>query len=233
MKPHETYCSQMCEAKIRLISAERMVESQSPLTGYSSLDSEFCFLQIRKINELITFSGMVREEARYRKLRDKDRRSDKDRVDPSADWKASKILARLVKLSPHMLPIPLGEHFQSELRTIHFERKDLAVNHERLIELYETCSEFMHVSNPLVENIGEQVEDQRQKYTNAPDTVRAALTFLRRLLWLHAVVKLEWTDTDNPCSIENPECAWIVDFSAPDDQTVNMTLATTLDTDPA
>lgn len=233
MKPHEIYGTQMSEVKLRLLSAERMTAAPSPLTGLAALDSEFCFLQIRKIIELITFSGMVREQARYRKLRAAERKRDTDRADATADWKASEILSRLVKLSPCVLPIPLGEHYLTEHGVVHFEREELTVTHARLIELYKNCSRFIHVANPLVEEFGVQIEEQRQKYIRAPATVKDGLAFLRKLLWLHAVVQLEWTDMDDPRSIDNPSSAWIVDFGAPDAQTVNMTLGTASDTDPS
>jgi hypothetical protein len=224
--PHEIYHSQMTEAKLRILATERVLASGRSLCGLPSLDSEFCFLQMRKVIEIVTFSGMVREEHRYRQLRKAEKRKPTaPDPDPSDDWNAKKILSKLVLLSPYMLPIPLGAHSRTEPGVVNFDRAEITVNHGRLIELYEVCSGFMHSPNPLVENYKADVESQRSRYRNAPDEAKAALLFLRQLLWLHAAVQLEWTDKGDPTSADNPTSAWIVDFSHPLDDVVNVTLA--------
>ena len=67
---HEMYRTLMLEIKIRLIRTEIVLQSKQPVTGLSSLDAEFCFLQVRKIIELITFSAALRDEDRYKRLRE-------------------------------------------------------------------------------------------------------------------------------------------------------------------
>lgn len=226
MAPHDIYHSQMTEAKLRILAAERALASSKSLTGLPSLDSEFCFLQVRKVIEIVTFSGMVREEQRYRQLRKAEKKKPTaPDPDPSDDWNAKKILSKLVRLSPHVLPIPLGAHPRTEQNITNFDRAELIVNHDRLIELYEVCSGFMHSPNPLVANYKAEVESQRTRYRNAPHEAKAALLFLRQLLWFHAAVQLEWTDKDDPTSADNPTSAWIVDFSHPLDDVVSVTLA--------
>lgn len=230
---HDVYHSQMAEAKIRILAAERVSAAAAPVTGLPSLDCEFCFLQVRRIIELITFAGMVREEQRYRQFRETEpRRATVSAPDPTKDWNAKEILSRLVKLSPHMLPIPLGALSQTALGVMNFDRAKLTVNHGKLIELYNSCSVFMHASNPLVTDFHAQVEQNRARYKKAPDVVKEALVFLRKLLWLHAAVQLEWTDPTDASSADNPSSAWIVDFSSPLDDVVSMTLATSSESDP-
>lgn len=226
--PAEIYLSQMVEAKLRILSAERVSNSDGSLTGLSSLDSEFCFLQIRKVIEIVTFSGMIREEQRYRQFRKAEKKKPiAPDPEPSNDWNAKKILSKLVKLSPHMLPIPLGVYSQTGPGVINFDRTDLAVHHDHLIELYENCSAFIHASNPLVADYVAEVDSQRARYADARSTVQDALLFLRQLLWLHAAVQLEWTDPNDPTAVDNPASAWIVDFSHPSDDVVNLTVGVT------
>ena len=110
IEPHQVYRTHMAEAKLRLLAAERVSRSSTPVTGLAALDSELCFLQIRYVIELITFSAIKREEGRYSKLRKQDHQSNqRDHGNPAKDWQAPEILKRLVTLSPHVLPIPLSK----------------------------------------------------------------------------------------------------------------------------
>jgi hypothetical protein len=216
----------MTEVKLRLLAAERVSAAHESFSGMSSLNSEFCFLQIRKIIELVGFSGIVREERRYRHFRESEpRRQAHVANNPARDWNAKKILSRLVKLSPHMMPIPLGAVSHGVSGICHFDRAQMTVNHGRLIELYDSCSAFMHIPNPLVDNYGQQVEQLRVAYLDAPKRVKDALDFLRQMLWVHAAVQLEWENEPNPGSVDNPKSAWLVDFGDPANSHVHMKLA--------
>jgi hypothetical protein len=99
--PHEIYRTHMAEAKLRILSAERMVAAAKPATGYAALDMEFCFLQVRRVIEAVTFGAMVREESRYAALRGIEKSTNpRDHGDAARDWQAPEILKRLVSLSP-------------------------------------------------------------------------------------------------------------------------------------
>lgn len=216
----------MAEAKLRLLAAERVSQSSLSLTGLPSLDMEFCFLQIRRVIEAIAFSAMVREEERYGKHREQQRhQNERDHGDPSRDWHAPEILKRLVYLSSHALPIPLGKATRHTSGLVHYDRHQIAVNHGRLIELYEQCGGYMHGKSPLVDDFIALVTKERMKYEQAPKAVKRALGFLRKLLWHHAVIKLDWTNPDDPKALDSPRSAWIVDFGANDDQEVTLVLA--------
>lgn len=224
--PHEIYRTHMAEAKLRLLAAEKISRSPTSLTGLPSLDMEFCFLQIRRIIESVTFSAMTREEARYGKLREQQRQENqRDHGDPSKDWHAPEILKRLVSLSAHALPIPIAKATQQSPGLMHYDRHEINVNHGRLIEQYERCGGYMHGKNPLVDDYAALVNTERAKYEKAPDEVRRALEFLRKLLWYHAVVNLDWSNLDDPKSIDNPHSAWVVDFGTNDGQEVTIILA--------
>ncbi len=56
------------------------------------------------------------------------------------------------------------------------------------------------------------MEKERTKYAAAAGQIRKALTFLKNMLWQHAVVQLEWSDPNNPKEVSGPAAAWIVDF---------------------
>jgi hypothetical protein len=222
MLPHEIYCNLMHEAKIRLLATERVSCAARSISGVTSCDDEFCFLQIRKIIELITFAAMVSEEERYRKFREGERKRDTDHIDPAADWNATEILSKLVKLSPYALPRPLGGSLLNDRGVQAFEGTKLVVNHSKLIELYKNCSKFIHCPNPLLGDFSKQVVEQRAKYTKASGTVRDALIFLRNLLWFHVAVQLAWTDKDDPRSLDGPKSSWIVNFGEKDDDPVTV-----------
>lgn len=216
----------MVEAKLRLLAAERVSKSSTSLTGLPSLDMEFCFLQIRRVVEAIAFSAMVREEERYGKHRQQQRQlNQRDHGDPSKDWHAPEILKRLVSLSPHALPIPIAKATRQSSGLVHYDSHQINVNHGRLIEMYERCGGYMHGKSPLVDDFVALVAAERTKYVQAPEEVRRSLEFLRKLLWHHAVIQLDWSNPDDPKSPDGPRSAWIVDFGSNEEQHVTLVLA--------
>lgn len=224
--PHEIYRTCMAEAKLRLLAAEKISKSPAPLTGLASLDMEFCFLQIRRVIEAIAFSAMVREEERYSKHRTQQhQRNNKDHGDPSKDWHAPEILKRLISLSPYALPIPIAKVTHQDSGRVHFDQQQINVNHGRLIELYERCGGYIHGKSPLVDDFAAMVSVERAKYEQAPKEVHRALEFLRKLLWQHAVIQLDWSNLDDPKSLDGPSSAWIVDFGTNEGQDVTIVLA--------
>jgi hypothetical protein len=209
----------MAEVKLRLLAAERVSQATTSITGLAALDSEFCFLQIRKVIELVTFSAIKREEGRYATLRDQGQQANqRDHGDPAKDWQAPDILKRLVSLSPHALPIPIAAATQVSPGVTHFERHNISVSHGRLIDLYKKCGGYIHAKNPLVADYPAHVEYERAKYELAPTEIRGALEFLRTLLWHHAAVQLNWSDPTNPRAEEGPKSAWLVDFGSAGDE---------------
>ena len=156
---------------------------------------------------------MFREEKRYKKLRNLQReKNTKDHGEASKDWEAAEILKRLVNISPYALPIPIAKATETEAGVFHYERQKIEVNHGRLIEIYKQCGGYLHGKNPLVGNFVSLVNSEKRKYKGAPVQIRRALTFLRKLLWCHAAITQDWTDTENPTSIDNPKEAWILNF---------------------
>ena len=223
---HEIYRTQMSDAKLRILAAERVIVSYSPVTGLAALDLEFCFLQIRRIIESITFGALVREQSRYSALREIEKAgNDRDHGDPARDWQAPEILKRLVALSPHALPIPHKDPVEVAPGQFHFDRQGLEVNHSRLIDLYKRAGGYLHARNPLSGEFSKVIALERKKYEEAPAEIRRALEFLRGLLWRHAVVNLESHGEDDPRTPGSPQQAWLVDFGSNTLPNVGLTLA--------
>jgi hypothetical protein len=224
--PHEIYRTHMADAKLRILAAERLLGAPSPLTGFAALDMEFCFLQIRRVIESITFGAMIREELRYTSLRLIEKAGNsRDHGDASRDWQAPEILKRLVALSPHALPIPHKRPTAVSLGLFHFDRQKIEVNHGRLIDLYERCGGFLHARNPVGRDFLTQVNSERKKYVKAREEVRRALLFFRKLLWQHAAVTLEDSGPDDPRTPASAKQVWLVDFGTGHGQEVTILIA--------
>ncbi len=214
---HEIYRTHMLEVKLRLQQAEFVARSTSPITGLASLDAEFCFLQIRRIIEIITFSAALRDEARYKKLRELQKTEDKrDHGDHTKDWEAADILERLHEIGLYFLPIPIKQIARTGAGAHHIDRTSMSVTHGRLIEIYKQCSGFLHVKNPLGKDFQALVNAERIKYEGAHREIQRCLQFIRSIIWHHAAIGLEWSDELDPREPANPQKAWIVDFGRDD-----------------
>lgn len=225
VEPHDIYRTHMIDAKLRIVSASKICGSPHATLDLPAFDTEYCFLQIRRIIESITFAAMVREESRYRRARKMENANNpRKHGDASKDWNASDILKMLIGLSPHILPIPIKEPLLQEAGFWQFKRKQMTINHDRLIEMYKRASGFLHAKNPLVNNFDAFIEKERIKYGDAPRLIKKDLDFLRSLVWKHVAVTLEWTDHNNPQIGDDLKFAWIVDFGVEEDQEVNLTI---------
>ena len=216
----------MLEFKLRLIHCERVASATKPTTGLAALDSEFCFLQLRRLIELVAFSSALRDEERYRALRQIQQQSNpKDHGDHTRDWEAPEILRRMVQISPYCLPIPLKTETKKAGTAIQFDRKNISVTHGRLIEIYQICGGFLHAKNPFSQDYRAHVDKQRKKYEGARKEILKCLTFFRKLMWYHAAVSLSWTAGNDPMTAADPKAAWLVDFGADAEKLVNIVVA--------
>ena len=224
--PLEVYRTHMLEFKLRLIHCERVASATKPTTGLAALDSEFCFLQLRRLIELVAFSSALRDEERYRALRQIQQQSNpKDHGDHTRDWEAPEILRRMVQISPYCLPIPLKTETKKAGTAIQFDRKNISVTHGRLIEIYQICGGFLHAKNPFSQDYRAHVDKQRKKYEGARKEILKCLTFFRKLMWYHAAVSLSWTAGNDPMTAADPKAAWLVDFGADAEKLVNIVVA--------
>lgn len=175
------------------------------------LDIEFSHLQIRRIVENIVFASTIKESHRYRRLREEEgSRNGGDHGDAERDWNSIAVLKKLVKLSPHALPIPIEWPPKREGDLLHFDRKRISTNHSRLIDIYEKSSAYMHTMNPLKSDYLAKIEERKKKYQNADRDIVKDVNFLRDFLWTHAAIELEWKDKNDPLSHDQSKNAWIV-----------------------
>ena len=224
--PLEVYRTHMVEFKVRLICCERVASATKPTTGFDALDSEFCFLQLRRLIELVAFSSALRDEERYRALRQiQQQNNPKDHGDHARDREAPEILRRMVQISPYCLPIPLKMETKKADAAIQFDRKNISVTHGRLIEIYQICGGFLHAKNPFSQDYQAHVDKERKKYEGARKEIHKCLTFFRKLMWNHAAVSLSWTVGDDPTTAADPKTAWLVDFGSDSDQLIKIVVA--------
>ncbi len=224
--PLEIYRTLMADAKLRLLASERVIGAKKPRTGLQALDMEFCFLQVRRVIEDITFGALVREEKRYTALRQLEKTANpRDHGDPARDWQAPEMLKRLVALSPHALPIPHRTANQVSPGFVHCDRENIEVNHGRLIDLYKKCGGFLHGANPLGTDFATATAVRRHSYETAPQEVNRALAFLRTLLWQHAALTLDEPGSEDPRTPASPRRAWLVVFGNDASPDVAITVA--------
>ena len=223
---HEMYRTLMLEIKIRLTRTDAVLQSKEPVTGLTSLDAEFCFLQVRKIVELITFSAALRDEERYKRLRELQKKENpRDHGDHAKDWEAAKILKRLREITPHFLPIPIKKISSNAPGSFHIDRTSTPVTHGRLIEIYVQCGSYLHARNPLGKDFLKLVNLERSKYEAATSEALKCIKFIKSLIWYHAAIGLEWSDELDPRELANAQRAWLVNFGQEDGEAIEMILA--------
>ncbi len=220
----EIYRSMMLEIKIRFQAIDNIINTDGNTTLLMSLDSEFVFLQIRKIVELISFSAVLCDKKRYAEFRKVEgEANERDHGKYEKDWNARVILKKLKNISPHFMPIPISTPDKVDENSYHFDRaSDVAATHSKLIEIYKICGGFMHVPNPFGEDYLEHVEKHRNKYSSSLIEAKSFVSYLKSLIWHHAAIGLDWDEGENPAENANPKTAWIVNFGSNDDQNINI-----------
>lgn len=209
-KSSQTYRRQMIEAKRRMRTIDRILGARKPLSGDLATDHELGFLQLRKIVELVTFSCIVADEQRYQRSRELDAVSNKrDKGDYASDWNAGEILSKLVKISPHALPRPLGPMEVQSDGVKHFLEAKAKATHDRLIEIYKIAGGFAHVPNPFKLGINEQ---EQRKQDTARQVLKKELNYLKSIIWEHVKIGLPWSPGMDPLEAESGETAWLIWF---------------------
>jgi hypothetical protein len=209
----------MVEVKLRFRTIDRILGAKKPRTLTEAFDDECMWLQLRQIVELVAYSAIAADEARYATLR---REQDKN-ADYRVDSKAVKVLKHLSQISPHFLPKSLGNMVVQPNGIKHFEQGPEVAVLERFVDIHETASQHLHAVNPFNED---EVTEQKQRVTGARTRIKTELTYLKGVLWEHAKVGLQFQPGASPRQLENAEQAWIVKFGRPDKDQVQMILAT-------
>jgi hypothetical protein len=223
---HQIYQSMMLEVKVRIRAVDSKIETSDKYL--SSLDTEFCFLQIRKIVEQICFSSILCDQRRYKDFRQLEGlTTDNETGNYEGDWNSRVILNKLKDISPYFMPIPLGERVKTS-NVHHFERADVNATHTKLIKIFKKCGSFMHIPKPFGEEYDSHINKQRNRYNHATEIIKGYNQYFKDLLWQHAAIGLEYTGT--PDGLEaldaaNPQIAWLVNFEEYESDQISIVLA--------
>jgi hypothetical protein len=169
--------------------------------------------------ELVTFGGVMADEARYAALR----AEAKDNPNYRRDWKVGQILKRLAEITPHYLPRPLGDMLLLKDGTKHFEAGKEKETLERFVQIYELAGEHLHVSNPFDE---EAAVNQQLMLAQSRARLEVEVRYLKDVLWTHVKIGLAFEPGKEDVRVPaNPETAWIVLLGLAGNDEVRMALA--------
>lgn len=220
---HLLYHKQMVEVKCRFLVIDRILGAKKPRTFNEDFDNEVMWLQLRQIVELITFSAIASDEARYAAKRSKDGGNN----DYRKDGKAGKILEHLQQISPHFLPQPIGPIKVNPDGSKHIDYGATQATLDRLKSIHETAGEGLHAHNPFDPD---SEAKQAAARVNTREQIKVESAYLKGVIWEHYKIGLEWAAGDDPCTPANGECAWLIVFGRPDAPDIQMALATALPT---
>jgi hypothetical protein len=208
----------MVEVKRRFRAIDRILGAKKPRTLTAEFDDEFMWLQLRQIVELVAYSAIAADEARYAALRQE---QDKN-ADYRVDSKPAKVLKHLSQISPHFLPKSLGGMVSQADGTKHFEQGSEVAVLDRFLEIHDTAGQHLHAINPFNEDA---VQDLKMRLAVARRRIETETKYLKDVLWDHVKVGLQFEPGASPRELENAEQAWIVKFGPADTDTVQMILA--------
>lgn len=215
--PHLIYRKQMLEVKRRFGIVDRILGAKKPRTHSEETDDEFMWLQIRQIVELISFSAIASDQARYAAKR----QTDGSKQDYRSDWRAGKILEHLQKISPHFLPQPMGVIKVNSDGSKHIgDGATVKGTLSRLKAIHETAGGHLHANNPFITEIS-----QAAAVLNSRVQIKADVEYLKNLIWEHYKIGLEWTARGEPATLANSESAWLISFGKPNSPEIQMMLA--------
>ena len=213
------YHSQMVEVLDRFKAIDRALGSNELSTSSVNFDDEFMWLQIRKIVELVTFSGITADEERYAALRAEATKN----PDYTQDWKVNNILPRLSTITPHYLPIPTTPAVLMATGLYSYDEIAGLRTVERFKDIYNTAGEYLHVSNPFSPT---RVAEFQQALRQSRALMKKELEYLKGMLWRHIKIGLAFDKAaDVPTDAGEPQQAWVVEFDNPLPGHVHMMLA--------
>jgi hypothetical protein len=218
--PH-LYKNTMIEVKRRFLAIDRILGTKKgkPRTLNEEFDNEFMWLQVRKIIELVAFGGVMADEQRYAAIR----AEAKDNPDYKRDWKVGSILKKLAEITPHYLPVPIGDLLPLPDGRNHFLKGDEEQTLERFVTIYNDAGDHLHVPNPFA---FETLADFQRRLETSRECLKVEVRYLKKVLWNHAKIGLEFDGvTDSPRHVGNPDTAWIVHFGKPQAEEISMVLA--------
>ncbi len=218
--PHLIYRKQMLEVKRRFGIVDCILRAKKPHTHDEETDNQFMWHQIRQVVELICFSAIASDQARYAAKRQRDGSNQ----DYRSDWRAGKILEHLQKISPHFLPQPMGViKFNLDGSKHIGDGAEDKVTLLQLKTIHETAGGHLHALNPFntQANQGPLGLDSREQ-------IKANIAYLKSVIWDHYKIGLEWAVGDKPQTLAGGESAWLISFGKPNSPDIQMMLASAI-----
>jgi hypothetical protein len=225
LEPYQIYQSMMLGIKVRIRAIDHCLKKNNGTL--STFDTEFCFLNSRMIIEQICFSSILCDKKRYEDFRSLERETgSKDHGNYVKDWKAPMILKKMRDISPHFMPRPLGQRKTND-DTHHYD-SGFQATHAELIDMWEKCGSFLHVSKPFGEGYESHIDKTEEKYSAGSAAIESYSQYFKDLLWDHAAIGLEYEPEDgglNSVEAANPITAWLVHFGDDSSDVISVKVA--------
>ena len=135
------YCRNMEEINTRVSAIQKFTEESVSISNLGSIDFdiEFIALQLRKILELICFSGLIANKKVYSKIYDK----------YANHWNPKYLLKDLERVNPNYYPRPLVYSGLNKEKVHGYTfREDGFLTKKEFLFLYEKCGAILHSRNP-------------------------------------------------------------------------------------
>lgn len=213
------YMASMVEVKQRIAAIDRVLGAKKPRTLDENFDNEFCWLQIRRIVELVAFSAIAPDLDRYSALRASNNSS---RVEDDA--KATKIMRNLEGINPGFMPVPTGPLGvrPDGIKQIEGLEPSQQATRDRLSDLFNESSEHIHAANPFSLDARMQIGERKRKSRLRIVEVR---DYLRTALWQHYKLGLEFKPGSDPKAPDEWRGVYLIDMGSPGSPKITMTMA--------
>ena len=143
------YLNLMQEVKNRIHSILDICIYHKRTTSFNQTNTEFCYLQLRKVLELIAFGSIVMNKDEVAKQDAKFRQR----------YNAKYILNDIKQIHPNFFPVPLPS-WREKLDFMQGLTED-SLTEDEFVELYEHCGGILHARNPYRAEI-----DYNKEYQN-------------------------------------------------------------------
>jgi hypothetical protein len=138
--PDDTNLYTNCMEEVRFrLNFVKELPARNGSTGFQLIDQELVFLQLRKIVELIAFSSLTANKAKYGAAYKKF----------ATVWNAKELLRDLEEMNPEFYPLPVQPPQVQSDGTKHCAAVDDSLTKEDFVSLYDLASTFLHVGNPF------------------------------------------------------------------------------------
>ena len=159
-------CMEEIKQRLALVQA---IGAKEITTGQMTFDIEVAFLNLRKILELIAFSSLIANKAKYSAAYTKF----------ATHWKAKDMLLAIERLNPDFYPMPVDKPRTLPDGTKRVEPIiDGYLAKDEFAQLYDRSSEILHCRNPFT---------SKKAVVSLGYSTKEWVSRIQRLLALHVV----------------------------------------------